>query len=147
MATTVVFSVAFAAMRLTTDRWGDWFLCLAFVLLLLPPLAIVFRRNEMRVFWTGSALFGWVYLLDVRATLLNMLYRNHSYGFLTNDLAYSFSHRTGLDYANMNVCLHSLLSLVVAVLGGTLSHFCFRRRGETVGEGGWGRVFEPPAVV
>lgn len=55
--------VAFAALRSPSDTWASALFTLAVALLLVATLRAVHRRDHIRAYWLGFALFGWAYLI------------------------------------------------------------------------------------
>src|SRR4051794_27528386 len=68
--------VAFVALALTAIRSGSvaWVAGMAWMLMTLLSASIlgaIYRRGPARVFWSGFAVFGWVYLLMVHYSMIN----------------------------------------------------------------------------
>jgi hypothetical protein len=57
-----VLGVGFAALRESNDLWESGVFTLTIGLVLISILFAVHRTESRRAFWTGFALFGWVYL-------------------------------------------------------------------------------------
>jgi hypothetical protein len=68
--------VAFVGLALTAIREGSvaWITGMAWMLVTLLSAAIlgvIYRRGPARVFWSGFAVFGWVYLLMVHSSMIS----------------------------------------------------------------------------
>jgi hypothetical protein len=68
--------VLFVALALAGLRSGSvyWVTALAWVLLLwlsASILGVIYRRGRARVFWTGFAVFGWIYLMLIHNSLVS----------------------------------------------------------------------------
>jgi len=68
--------IAFVALGLGALRSSSvyWVSAVSWLLLLwlcAGLLGVIFRRGQARVFWTGFAVFGWVYLLIVHTAVMS----------------------------------------------------------------------------
>src|SRR4051812_40102573 len=67
MTAVLICGVGIAAMRDASDLWAGVLLLLTLFLLGVSLLGVLHRRDAKRAFWQGFALFGWGYMILVRA--------------------------------------------------------------------------------
>jgi hypothetical protein len=93
-------------------------------------LESVFRNAEERYFWTGFSIVGWGYLILVfcdgfKSEIGSQLLTSHLLVWLHGD-TYG-SGRTLLDFERFG---QSLITLLVALVGGLSGRYYFRKRGD-----------------
>ena len=62
LAVIFILGVGFAALRESSDLWESGVFTLTLAALLISILLAAHRLESRRAFWTGFAVFGWIYL-------------------------------------------------------------------------------------
>jgi hypothetical protein len=149
MVLVVVCGFSIAALRASSALWASVTMTLAVGLFLTAVLGAAFRRGQARAFWAGFALFGWSYLIVVfgpwfrtevaphlvTTPILEYVevhikqlppgavpYHNSYYiGAVRTPWSY-LGPRNGEEYMRTG---HSLVGLLVALIGGILGRLFF----------------------
>jgi hypothetical protein len=144
----VAFAIAFTALKTASDLWYSTFYTFTAILLLSAVIAARFRRGNEKAFWFGFAIFGWCFFVlglgpwpragDEEGGLSIALNRN----LLTSRvilalvpyLRTSTDNLAAVDKITTNTTgiAHLLITLVIAIGGGTLAVLIRSRRGRLV---------------
>jgi hypothetical protein len=144
-------SVALAALRASTDVWDGCLLGLALLLLLTATLLTIHRKNRQQASWLGFSVFGWAYLvasllppIETRLPTTNGLaylgtlriwpptaapayfdYDDDGTPDPSVARALFYILSTSGSQGNFVRIGHSLLALVMALIGGRLSRWLY----------------------
>ena len=148
LAAVAFFAVVAAALTDGSSRWAALIALASVSVMLASVLGVIYRRDELRSFWIGFAVFGWVYLiLSLQAAGLNEAIPTN---VLFNDL-YPFFRRsvpvnpsgpnpawvktTEIEHGRMVAVIvspydfhrlgHSVCTILFALAGGTLGRWFF----------------------
>jgi hypothetical protein len=158
------FGVAFAALRSPSWIWASTGFSLVSAALAAATLTAVYRLGMRRAFWTGFALCGWLYLglssypwsgsnlspLIVTSALMDLAYPTigdmGGMGGIgvTTPMIWEYWSQPPRDSIPFNwavpepfrIICHTLLTPIVALLGGLLARRLHRTRDEREGRSG-----------
>src|SRR5262245_38884415 len=99
MGIVIVGGLGMAALKIATVFWTNAAATLVLLLLLTGVAGAIFSRGDDRAYWSGFALFGWVYLGLVNWTWLS--------GQLGYDLTSSFG-----DFAERAVAVETTPTVI-----------------------------------
>ena len=147
IAIVVVLAMAFAALRTASNLWFSALYTFTTVVLLLAVIAARFGHRSTRAFWFGFAVFGWGFLVLGSGAWLNPygsdseegIGRNINPELLTSDLIFYLLPRLRKETndlgeinritANTIGIAHLLITLALALFGGSVAAFMRSRRG------------------
>jgi len=92
MAFVVVSAIGMAALSVGSAPWAGAMLSISFFTLTCALLGIAFGRNERRIYWTGFATLGWMYLILTYAPALDAKIGRNLFGPILSWAIYQVVH-------------------------------------------------------